>query len=84
MQGNAVLKLDHTNGKSCCPRHRLGLGYSTLCAAPRAVFWSPIRVPADGKRFLMIRRDEGSVPRQLNVILNWPGGPDRLTQSEKK
>jgi len=25
----------------------------------------------DGKRFLMIRRDPGSVPRQLNVILNW-------------
>ena len=28
-------------------------------------------VSLDGKRFLMIRRDEGSVPRQLNVILNW-------------
>ena len=28
-------------------------------------------VSPDGKRFLMIRRDEGSVPRQLNVILNW-------------
>lgn len=27
----------------------------------------------DGKRFLMIRRDEGSIPRQLNVILNWSG-----------
>ena len=25
----------------------------------------------DGKRFLMIRRDPGSVPNQLNVILNW-------------
>jgi hypothetical protein len=25
----------------------------------------------DDKRFLMIRRDPGSVPRQLNVILNW-------------
>jgi eukaryotic-like serine/threonine-protein kinase len=25
----------------------------------------------DGKRFLMIRRDPGSVPRQLNVVLNW-------------
>ena len=24
-----------------------------------------------GKRFLMIQRDPGSVPRQLNVILNW-------------
>ena len=28
-------------------------------------------VSPDGKRFLMIRRDEGFVPRQLNVILNW-------------
>ncbi len=32
---------------------------------------------ADGKRFLMIRRDEGSVPRQLNVILNWSGELDQ-------
>ena len=32
---------------------------------------------ADGQRFLMIRRDEGFVPRQLNVILNWSGGDDR-------
>jgi serine/threonine-protein kinase len=30
-------------------------------------------VSPDGKRFLMIRRDPGSVPRQLNVILNWSG-----------
>jgi len=26
---------------------------------------------------LMIRRDEGSVPRQLNVILNWSGEAER-------
>jgi Tol biopolymer transport system component len=35
-------------------------------------------VSPDGKRFLMIQRDPGSVPRQLNVILNWsdePKGP---------
>ena len=25
----------------------------------------------DGKRFLMSQRDPGSVPRRLNVILNW-------------
>jgi Tol biopolymer transport system component len=30
-------------------------------------------VSADGKRFLMIQRDGGSVPRQLNVILDWQG-----------
>jgi hypothetical protein len=32
----------------------------------------------------MIRRDAGSVPRQLNVILNWSGDLDRLAQSETK
>jgi serine/threonine-protein kinase len=31
-------------------------------------------VSPDGKRFLMIQRDPGSVPRQLNVILNWSDG----------
>ncbi len=30
-------------------------------------------VSPDGKKFLMIRRDPGSVPNQLNVILNWSG-----------
>jgi hypothetical protein len=33
----------------------------------------------DGKRFLMIRRDEGSSPHQLNVILNWSGEAERST-----
>jgi Tol biopolymer transport system component len=32
-------------------------------------FWN-YQPSTDGKRFLMIRRDEGSVPHQLNVILN--------------
>ena len=31
-------------------------------------------VSPDGQRLLMIHRDEGSVPRQLNVILNWAAG----------
>jgi Tol biopolymer transport system component len=34
-------------------------------------------VSPDGKRFLMIQRDPGSVPRQLNVILNWSDARDR-------
>jgi Tol biopolymer transport system component len=34
-------------------------------------------VSPDGKRFLMIHRDSGSVPRQLNVILNWSDELDR-------
>jgi hypothetical protein len=33
---------------------------------------------SDGKRFLMIRRDPGSVPRQLNIILNWFADLDRV------
>src|SRR5260370_190960 len=35
-------------------------------------------VAPDGKRFLMIQREPGSVPRQLNVILNWPEELNRL------
>ena len=34
-------------------------------------------ISPDGKRFLMIQRDPGSVPRQLNVILNWSDELDR-------
>ena len=34
-------------------------------------------VSPDGERFLMLRRDPGSAPRQLNVILNWSGTLDR-------
>ena len=50
--------------------------------APRTLFdrtnffFSPVEFGSydtspDGKRFLMIQRDPGSVPRRLNVILNW-------------
>jgi Tol biopolymer transport system component len=41
-------------------------------------------VSPDGKRFLMIRRDPGSVPRQLNVILNWSAEPDRPAPAGNK
>jgi serine/threonine-protein kinase len=40
-------------------------------------------VSPDGKRFLMIQRDPGSVPRQLNVILNWSAEPDQPAPAEK-
>jgi hypothetical protein len=33
----------------------------------------------DGKRFLTIRRDEGSAPHQINGILNWTGEAVRPT-----
>jgi hypothetical protein len=32
-------------------------------------------VAPDGRRFLMIRRDPGSIPNQLNVILDWTDEP---------
>jgi serine/threonine-protein kinase len=35
-------------------------------------------VSKDGKRFLMIRRDPESAPRQLNVILNWSEELEKL------
>jgi hypothetical protein len=35
-------------------------------------------ISPDGKRFLMIQREPGSVPRQLNVMLNWQGELNRL------
>jgi Tol biopolymer transport system component len=41
---------------------------STFLIDPRFHSFS---VSPDGKRFLMIQRGPGSVPRQLNVILNW-------------
>ena len=40
-------------------------------------------VSPDGKRFLMIQRDPGSVPRHLKVILNWSEELDRLVPAGK-
>ena len=34
-------------------------------------------IAPDGNRFLMVHRDPGSVPRQLNVIMNWFADLDR-------
>jgi Tol biopolymer transport system component len=40
-------------------------------------------VAPDGQKFLMIRRDPGSVPRQLNVILNWTAELDRMASARE-
>ena len=40
---------------------------------PSNRFFRTYDTSLDGKRFLMIRRDPGSIPRQLNVIVNWSG-----------
>ena len=51
---------------------------STFLVTPRFHSYS---VSPDGKRFLMIQRDPGSVPRQLNVILNWSDAVNRPRQT---
>jgi hypothetical protein len=60
--------------------------------APRRLFdrsnyflkYNSYDVSPDGKRFMMIQRDPGSVPRQLNVILNWSDELDRPASAENK
>ncbi len=60
--------------------------------APRRLFdrsnyflrYSAHDVSPDGKRFLMIQRDPDSVPRQLNVILNWSGEAERSALAGNK
>ena len=37
----------------------------------------------DDKRFLIIRRDPGSVPNQLNVIINWTEELKKLVPKEE-
>ena len=71
-------------GTLLCDRRRIGRGRDaagsdpsarrTACSTDRgssSTTASTVTVCPDGKRFLMIQRDPGSVPRQLNVILNW-------------
>jgi hypothetical protein len=41
-------------------------------------------VSLDGKWFLMIQRDPASVPRQLNVILNWSDAIDRPAANARR
>jgi eukaryotic-like serine/threonine-protein kinase len=56
----------------------------SLASAPRKLFVSSgyfsesYDISHEGKRFLMIRLDPGSVPRELNVILNFSKELDRL------
>jgi len=51
---------------------------SSFLVQPRFNSYS---VSPDGKRFLMIQRDPRSVPRQLNVILNWSEAVNRPRQT---
>jgi Tol biopolymer transport system component/predicted Ser/Thr protein kinase len=62
----------------------------TLASAPHRLFdrsgflSNSHDVSLDGRHFLMIRRDPGSVPRQLNVIVNWTDELDRLAPIGKR
>jgi Tol biopolymer transport system component len=63
--GNAIMGVDvRSDGSVGAPRRLVD-------RAEYFIRFQSYDVSPDGKRFLMIRRDEGSVPRQLNVILNW-------------
>jgi len=39
--------------------------------SPYNFFWHSYDPSPDGKRLLMVRRDAGSIPRQIHVIVNW-------------
>jgi len=59
----------------------VGLGDNFSASKPRPLFAGRFEVgvignpdydvTSDGQKFLMVRRDEGSAPVELHVILNW-------------
>jgi Tol biopolymer transport system component len=72
--GEAIVAVDfHADGSFGAPRRLFGRS-EFLLNDYRFQTYQP---SPDGRRFLMIRRDEGSVPRQLNVILDWSGENER-------
>jgi predicted Ser/Thr protein kinase len=76
----AVVAVDfHADGSCGAPRRLFDR--TAFLLDPRYLNYAP---STDGKRFLMIRRDEGSAPHQLNVILNWSGEAERSTAAGNK
>jgi eukaryotic-like serine/threonine-protein kinase len=72
--GEAVVAVDvRPDGSFGAPRTLFGQS-PFLLSDHRLQAYQP---SPDGTRFLMIRRDEGSIPDRLNVMLNWSGGDDR-------
>jgi hypothetical protein len=49
--------------------------------SPYNFFWHSYDPTPDGQRLLMVRRDAASIPRQINVIVNWSEELDRLMPS---
>jgi hypothetical protein len=66
------------------PDGSLGAGHKLFGRSGFFFLWHSYDAAPDGKRFLMIHRDTGSVPRQLNVILNWSGELQRLVPPGKR
>ena len=74
--GEAVVAVDfHPDGSFGAPR----MLFDRTAFLLNDYRFSNYEPSTDGKRFLMIRRDEGSAPHQLNVILNWTGEAERST-----
>jgi Tol biopolymer transport system component len=67
MAGDALMAVAMRPDGSFDPPRRL-FDRSGFLVNPR---FHSYAVSPDGKRFLMIQREPGSVPNQLNVILNW-------------
>jgi serine/threonine-protein kinase len=76
--GDAVMVTAVGSGGSMEPGRKL------FDRSPYNFFWHSYDPAPDGKRLLMIRRDPGSVPRQLNVILNWDRELQRLLPAGRK
>ncbi|HEV2352175.1 MAG TPA: protein kinase, partial [Terriglobia bacterium] len=66
------------------PDGSFGAGRKLFDRSSFFFLWHSYDTSPDGKRFLMIHRDTGSVPRQLNVILNWSDELKRLVPTGEK
>jgi len=76
--GDAVMSAVVRPGGPTAPPRRL------FDRSPFLVGYNTYDVSRDGKHLLMIRRDPGSVPRQINVIQNWSEELNRLIPAWKK
>jgi eukaryotic-like serine/threonine-protein kinase len=76
--GEAIVAVDfRPDGSFGTPRRLFGRSQFLLSDYRFQTYQSS----PDGMRFLMIRRDEGSVPDRLHVMLNWSGDDDRAAPS---
>jgi eukaryotic-like serine/threonine-protein kinase len=69
---------DGVMGATVGPDGSFGTARKLFDGSPYYVRWHSYDPAADG-RLLLIRREPSSIPRQVNVILNWREELDRLT-----